>query len=213
MAEQEALEAHYRARSLWLDGIPEPLTPRLGLGADADCDVAIVGAGFTGLWTAYYLKQHQPGLRVVVVEREIAGYGPSGRNGGAVGPGFPGSFAAYGIRDGDESVLRAIREAKAVVDEVGRVIADEGIECGYLKAGGLVVAARAGNHVGARAGEGQRGAPADSPGPPRAGPHSGGARVEILTPRGPSRSGATGARARERVRAPGGHDPRAHRGA
>jgi glycine/D-amino acid oxidase-like deaminating enzyme len=140
MAEQEALEAHYRARSLWLDGIPEPLTPRLGLGADADCDVAIVGAGFTGLWTAYYLKQHQPGLRVVVVEREIAGYGPSGRNGGAVGPGFPGSFAAYGIRDGDESVLRAIREAKAVVDEVGRVIADEGIECGYLKAGGLVVA-------------------------------------------------------------------------
>src|SRR3954465_11186670 len=78
----EAFEARYRARSLWLDGLPGSLTPRRSLGASADCDVAIVGAGFTGLWSAYYLKQHQPDLRVTVVEREIAGYGPSGRNGG-----------------------------------------------------------------------------------------------------------------------------------
>ena len=75
-------ETRYRARSLWLDGIEGPLDARPSLPGDADYDVAIVGAGFTGLWSAYYLKQLQPDLRVVVLEREIAGYGPSGRNGG-----------------------------------------------------------------------------------------------------------------------------------
>jgi hypothetical protein len=49
----EPFEARYRARSLWLDGLPGPLTPRPSLEASADCDVAIVGAGFTGLWSAY----------------------------------------------------------------------------------------------------------------------------------------------------------------
>ena len=78
------LEARYRARSLWLDGLPGSLEPRPPLSGDVQCDVCVVGAGFTGLWTAYYLKTLQPDLRVVVVEREIAGFGPSGRNGGWV---------------------------------------------------------------------------------------------------------------------------------
>ena len=54
------LEARYRARSLWLDGVPGPLAPRPALAASAECDVAIVGAGFTGLWTAYYLSRRRP---------------------------------------------------------------------------------------------------------------------------------------------------------
>ena len=135
-----ALEARYRARSLWLDGIPESLTPRAGLAGDADCDVAIVGAGFTGLWTAYYLKRHEPGLRVVVVEREIAGFGPSGRNGGWAMAGIPGSPGVYARRGGAESVRRALRETQAAVDEVGRVAAVEAIACGYCKAGAVTVA-------------------------------------------------------------------------
>lgn len=100
------LEARYRARSLWLDGIPEPLTPRPSLPGDVDCDVAIVGAGFTGLWSAYYLKQLRPDLRVVVLEREIAGYGPAGRNGGWAGSGIAGSPKAYGHSIGDDAILR-----------------------------------------------------------------------------------------------------------
>ena len=72
----------YRQRSLWLDGLPGELEPRAALTGDESCDVAIVGAGFTGLWTAYYLASLQPQLRIVVVEREIAGFGASGRNGG-----------------------------------------------------------------------------------------------------------------------------------
>ena len=70
------LEARYRSSSLWLAQFAGSLAPRPPLAGDMHCDVAIVGAGFTGLWTAYYLKTLQPDLRVVVVEREIVGYGP-----------------------------------------------------------------------------------------------------------------------------------------
>ena len=62
----------YRSLSLWHDTVGESLQPRRGMPGDTDADVAIVGAGYTGLWTAYYLKKHQPDLRVVVVESEIA---------------------------------------------------------------------------------------------------------------------------------------------
>src|ERR671939_2178485 len=74
--------AAYRSLSLWHDTAGEPLEPRAALPGDLDVDVAIVGAGYTGLWTAYYLRRADPGLRVAVLEREVAGFGASGRNGG-----------------------------------------------------------------------------------------------------------------------------------
>jgi glycine/D-amino acid oxidase-like deaminating enzyme len=133
----DPLESRYRARSMWMDHLPGPLTPRPPLAGDRDVDVAIVGAGFTGLWAAYYLKHHQPDLRVMVLEREIAGFGPSGRNGGWVSPGAAGTTAGYGDRDG---VRRGRLETFRAVDEIGEVVARERIECGYLKAGGMLVA-------------------------------------------------------------------------
>jgi glycine/D-amino acid oxidase-like deaminating enzyme len=139
----EPFEARYRARSLWLDGLPGSLAPRRSLEASADCDVAIVGAGFTGLWSAYYLKQHQPDLRVTVVESEIAGFGPSGRNGGWVSSGLSGSAELYRRSHGQDAVVRAQRETESTVDEIGRVAEREGIDCGYLKAGWLMVATSA----------------------------------------------------------------------
>ena len=135
-----ALEARYRARSLWLDSLPDTLTPRAALPGDIDCDVAVVGAGFTGLWTAFYLKSLQPDLRVVVLEREIAGYGPSGRNGGWVSSGVAGSAAAYGLSDGDNAMRRAREATEHAVDEVGRVVESAGIDCGYSKQGSIIVA-------------------------------------------------------------------------
>ena len=72
----------YRNLSLWHDTVAEPLEPRAGLTADEQVDVVIVGAGFTGLWTAYYLTELRPGIRIAVLEAEIAGFGASGRNGG-----------------------------------------------------------------------------------------------------------------------------------
>jgi glycine/D-amino acid oxidase-like deaminating enzyme len=142
-ATEPELEARYRARSLWLDQIEGPLVPRAGLRGDLDCDVAIVGAGFTGLWTAYYLKTLRRDLRVVVLEREIAGFGPSGRNGGWATGGFAGSAAAYGIARDHERRRRALRVTFDAVDEIGAVTAREQIDCAFRKAGSLSIATSA----------------------------------------------------------------------
>ncbi|MFC7594140.1 NAD(P)/FAD-dependent oxidoreductase [Terrabacter sp. GCM10028922] len=128
------------SRSLWLEGVVEDLTPREQLSGDHTCDVAIVGAGFAGLWTAYYLKAADPSLRVTVVEAEIAGFGAAGRNGGFVSAGIAGSGGRYARRSGWDSVLRAEREVQRGVDEIGRVVSSEGIDCGYKKSGALTVA-------------------------------------------------------------------------
>ena len=73
-----------RRVSFWLDSLPadHSFVQRPSLPGDVTADIAIVGAGYTGLWTAYYLKQIDPGLRIVILEAEFAGFGASGRNGG-----------------------------------------------------------------------------------------------------------------------------------
>ena len=68
-------DSRYRSQSFWLDTVPDALDPRPALTSDSSVDVAIVGAGFTGLWTAYYLKELEPSLEVAIVEAEIAGFG------------------------------------------------------------------------------------------------------------------------------------------
>jgi glycine/D-amino acid oxidase-like deaminating enzyme len=123
--------------------VEEPLSPRAPLGADLQCDVAIVGAGFTGLWAAYYICRAQPDARIVVLEAEIAGFGASGRNGGWAAAGIAGSASVYARRSGAQSVARAAAATCEAVDEVGRVAREEGIECGFLKAGALRVATTA----------------------------------------------------------------------
>src|ERR1700733_7905998 len=85
-------EQEYRRLSLWWDGLPGAIEPRKPLEADTSADVAIVGAGFTGLWCAYYLKRQQRHLRVVIIEREVAGFGPAGRNAGWASGGIPGNW-------------------------------------------------------------------------------------------------------------------------
>ena len=136
----QEVERHCRARSLWLEKFPGSLLPRQPLPGDVTCDVAIVGAGFTGLWSAYYLKRLQPDARVVVVEREIAGFGPSGRNGGWVSSKIAGSWGVYAARAGRDAVARAERATYQAVDEIGAVVARESIDCGFAKSGMLTVA-------------------------------------------------------------------------
>ena len=70
--------------SYWFHALGGLPAPRPSLPGGTDVDVAIVGAGYTGLWTAYYLKKADPALRIMILEREVAGYGASGRNGGWV---------------------------------------------------------------------------------------------------------------------------------
>jgi glycine/D-amino acid oxidase-like deaminating enzyme len=128
------------AVSFWL-GTAGDLTPRPALPGDLDVDVVIVGAGYTGLWTAYYLAAADPTLRIAVLEAEIAGYGASGRNGGWCSALFPKSIAALTRRHGREPAVALHRALVSTVDEVGRVAAAEGINCDYAK-GGTVVLAR-----------------------------------------------------------------------
>ncbi|HSL95256.1 MAG TPA: FAD-dependent oxidoreductase, partial [Thermoleophilia bacterium] len=130
----------YRSRSLWLDGVPGELIPRPSLPGAIDVDVAIVGAGYTGLWTAYYLKKADPKLRVCVLEREIAGFGGSGRNGGWCHTTFPGSRERAAKTHGREAVVAQQRALFETVYEIERVVADEQIDARFHLDGQLDLA-------------------------------------------------------------------------
>src|ERR1700760_1193412 len=119
-------------------GIP-PRRP--ALPGSTEADVCIVGAGYTGLWTAYYLSRADPALRIVVLEASFAGYGASGRNGGWVTSELPGSRARYAQAAGGPAGVRALEAAlRSTVDEVGQVCAAESIDCDFVKGGRLGVA-------------------------------------------------------------------------
>lgn len=126
------------------------LTPRAALPGDIDADVAVVGAGFTGLWTAYYLSRADPSLRIAVVEARVAGFGASGRNGGWCSALFPASPAALAHRHGRPAAEAMLRAMESTVDEVGRVAADEGIDCDFAKGGTLTLARTSAQEVRAR---------------------------------------------------------------
>ena len=106
--------------------------------------MCIVGAGYTGLWTAYYLNRADPALRIVVLEASFAGYGASGRNGGWVTAELPGSRARYASHPrGKDGVRELERYLRDTVDEVARVCAAEGIDASLVKGGTLTVATSA----------------------------------------------------------------------
>ncbi|MBU2600634.1 MAG: FAD-binding oxidoreductase [Actinobacteria bacterium] len=130
----------YRAISMWHDTAGDDFSPRPSLGGPTDVDVAVVGAGYTGLWTAYYLKKADPSLRVAVVEREVAGFGGSGRHGGWCSARFATpreKMEAVADRQGVIDMQRAMFDT---VYEVGRVVESEGIECDFHLGGNLVFA-------------------------------------------------------------------------
>jgi glycine/D-amino acid oxidase-like deaminating enzyme len=130
----------YASTSFWLETTDDDLTPRPGLDGSVDVDVAILGAGYTGLWTAYYLLARDPSLKVAVVEREIAGFGASGRNGGWCSANFPVTAATLAERYGREAARDTFLALYDTVDEVGRVCAAEGIDAQFTKGGSLLLA-------------------------------------------------------------------------
>lgn len=130
----------YRSYSFWLDDCGDDLTPRAPLDGDADFDVAIVGGGYSGLWTAYYLAGADPSLKIAVLEREICGFGASGRNGGWCSALFAGSRRRTARVHGRDAAIALQRAMFATVDEVGKVVQAEGIDVGWHKGGTLSMA-------------------------------------------------------------------------
>ena len=130
----------YRSQSLWFDTVPDSLEPRPSLEADLDVDLAIIGGGYTGLWTAYYLSLLQPSLRIAILESEIAGFGGSGRNGGWVIGETPGIDHYLENSDQRQSGIALRRALFDAVDEIGRVAQKEAIDCHYAKGGSIAVA-------------------------------------------------------------------------
>jgi len=135
-----AMKQEFRKLSYWHDSVPGSLKPRSSLVNDIQADIAIVGAGYTGLWTAYYLKQIDPSLDIAILEAEIAGFGASGRNGGWCAGYLSGIDHWL-----DDPVHRdgAIRLQKLMFDtvaEVGRVARRESIDCHFEQSGALEIA-------------------------------------------------------------------------
>jgi glycine/D-amino acid oxidase-like deaminating enzyme len=125
---------NYSGLSFWHETAGD-LTPRPALAGDTDADVAIVGGGLTGLWTAWYLLQRDPSLKVLVLEKEIAGFGASGRNGGWASALFPRSAASLARTHGREAAIAMRRAMIATVDEVGTAASAAGIDIDYAKGG------------------------------------------------------------------------------
>jgi glycine/D-amino acid oxidase-like deaminating enzyme len=140
MSAAAELEARYRSRSFWLDSLPSSLAPRPALDRDIDVDVAIIGAGYTGLWTAYELARQDPTLRIAVLEAEIAGFGASGRNGGWCSALFAGSRETTAKAHGRDAAVALQRALFATVDEVGAVTRTEQIDAHFRKGGTLELA-------------------------------------------------------------------------
>ncbi len=103
-------------------------------------DVAIVGAGYTGLWTAFYLRQADPGLRLAIVEAEQAGFGASGRNGGWCSGLYPVSLSRLAAEHGRDQAIRQYRAMQASVAEVGRILEAEGLSADWAHGGTVTVA-------------------------------------------------------------------------
>jgi glycine/D-amino acid oxidase-like deaminating enzyme len=124
--------------SFWYadEGIP---TPREPLPGNTTADVCIVGGGYTGLWTAYYLKKAVPFLNITLLEAKFCGYGASGRNGGWLYNGIAGRDR-YATLHGHQAAARLQQAMNDTVTEVVDTAAAEGIEADIHQGGVLEVA-------------------------------------------------------------------------
>jgi glycine/D-amino acid oxidase-like deaminating enzyme len=119
--------------SFWYADIGLPETRRPALQGDTTADVAIIGAGYTGLWTAWYLMQAAPHLKVLVLEKEFAGFGASGRNGGWCMGTLSWNHERYAATHGKPAVIEMARHLRGTVDEIIRVCNAEGIDADIVR--------------------------------------------------------------------------------
>ena len=130
----------YRGLSLWHDTAGEEFVPRPPLDGDVEVDVAIVGAGFTGLWAAYHLMKIDSSLKIAVVESQIAGFGASGRNGGWASTLYPVSNSRLAVEAGPNAPA-AIRAALLEsLDGIERFCLENAVDANFVRGGRISVA-------------------------------------------------------------------------
>ena len=126
-------------RSWWLRqtlaGEPRDLAAAAPpLAESVEADVVVIGGGYTGLWTAFRLRELDPAARIIVLEADICGGGPSGRNGGFV-TGWHDELPTLVERHGDAGGLAVATAVAEAVDEVGAWCVRHGVDASYRKAG------------------------------------------------------------------------------
>ncbi len=117
-----------------------PRAQRAPLSGEHEVDVCIVGAGFTGLWTAYYLARQRPDLSVLIIDAHTVGFGASGRNGGWCSALLPQSAAALARGHGRDAALAMRRAMQGTITEIARVIQAEKLDADWLQGGTVLVA-------------------------------------------------------------------------
>ncbi len=118
----------------WIEEAGE-VAPRPPLAGDLEADVLVVGGGYTGMWTAWHVRQLEPEARIVLLEAEaVCGRGPSGRNGGFCN-GMWLSLASMRDRWGAEGALATARAAQEAVGRIGRFCAERGVDAWFRPAG------------------------------------------------------------------------------
>jgi glycine/D-amino acid oxidase-like deaminating enzyme len=128
------------SQSLWWSSLGESVTPRAPLRDHLDVDVAVVGGGFTGLWTARELLRRDPHLRIAVLEREVCGFGASGRNGGWASGLFPLSNNAVVRRYGEDAFHHQRAVLNDAVGALGASAAADGIDAHFAHGGTMTFA-------------------------------------------------------------------------
>lgn len=123
-------------RSLWLEEIASELTPLPALEGNLSVDVAIVGGGFVGLWTALQLLEKDPTCRIAIIEQDICGGGASGRNGGFVMSWWP-KISSLSAQCGKDEAVRLARASAAAIGEIEAFCAAHGIDAHFRRAGWL----------------------------------------------------------------------------
>jgi glycine/D-amino acid oxidase-like deaminating enzyme len=122
----------------WLEDAG-PVEPTPPLTSDGTADVVIVGGGYLGLWTAWQLKQFEPNLDIAILEADLAGHGPSGRNGGFLSTLWD-DLPILRESVGDRRAVDVCRASELAVTGIRDWCAARGVDAWYSASGTIYTA-------------------------------------------------------------------------